>query len=42
MSALLPHVVWCAFGAPKQELWMRLDAAALAPELVLGVTSCEA
>ena len=37
MSALLPHVVWCAFGAPKQELWMYRNAAALAPALVLGV-----
>jgi N-acetylglucosaminyldiphosphoundecaprenol N-acetyl-beta-D-mannosaminyltransferase len=32
-----PHVVWCAFGAPKQELWMHRNAAALAPALVLGV-----
>jgi N-acetylglucosaminyldiphosphoundecaprenol N-acetyl-beta-D-mannosaminyltransferase len=32
-----PHVVWCAFGAPKQELWMYRNAAALAPALVLGV-----
>ena len=32
-----PHVVWCAFGAPKQELWMQRNAAALAPALVLGV-----
>jgi N-acetylglucosaminyldiphosphoundecaprenol N-acetyl-beta-D-mannosaminyltransferase len=34
---LKPHVVWCAFGAPKQELWMRRNAAALAPAVVLGV-----
>lgn len=32
-----PHVVWCAFGTPKQELWMYRNAAALAPALVLGV-----
>ncbi len=32
-----PHVVWCAFGAPKQELWMHRNATALAPALVLGV-----
>lgn len=32
-----PHVVWCAFGAPKQELWMHRNASALAPALVLGV-----
>lgn len=32
-----PHVVWCAFGAPKQELWMHRNASALAPALLLGV-----
>ena len=32
-----PHVVWCAFGAPKQELWMHRNVAALAPALTLGV-----
>jgi len=32
-----PHVVWCAFGAPKQEFWMHRNADALAPALVLGV-----
>jgi N-acetylglucosaminyldiphosphoundecaprenol N-acetyl-beta-D-mannosaminyltransferase len=32
-----PHVVWCAFGAPKQELWMHRNASALTPALVLGV-----
>jgi N-acetylglucosaminyldiphosphoundecaprenol N-acetyl-beta-D-mannosaminyltransferase len=31
------HVVWCALGAPKQELWMRRNASALAPALTLGV-----
>ena len=32
-----PHIVWCAFGAPKQELWMARNAMNLAPALVLGV-----
>jgi N-acetylglucosaminyldiphosphoundecaprenol N-acetyl-beta-D-mannosaminyltransferase len=32
-----PHVVWCAFGAPKQELWMKRNASALTPALALGV-----
>ena len=32
-----PHVVWCALGAPKQELWMSRYAPALAPALVVGV-----
>lgn len=32
-----PHVVWCALGAPKQELWMHQHAEALAPALLLGV-----
>ena len=37
ISETKPHVVWCAFGAPKQELWMYRNTAALAPALVLGV-----
>lgn len=32
-----PHIVWCALGAPNQELWMARWAHALAPALVLGV-----
>ncbi len=32
-----PHVVWCALGAPRQELWMARRAGELAPALVLGV-----
>ncbi len=32
-----PHIVWCALGAPKQELWMARHAAELSPMLVLGV-----
>jgi N-acetylglucosaminyldiphosphoundecaprenol N-acetyl-beta-D-mannosaminyltransferase len=35
--ATAPDVVWCALGAPKQELWMQANAAALAPALALGV-----
>ena len=30
-------VVWCALGAPKQELWMQANAPRLAPALLLGV-----
>jgi N-acetylglucosaminyldiphosphoundecaprenol N-acetyl-beta-D-mannosaminyltransferase len=36
-AAARADVVWCGLGAPKQELWMRRHAAALAPALVLGV-----
>lgn len=32
-----PEIVWCAFGAPRQELWMARHAKELAPALVLGV-----
>jgi N-acetylglucosaminyldiphosphoundecaprenol N-acetyl-beta-D-mannosaminyltransferase len=32
-----PHIVWVALGAPKQELWMRRQAADLAPALAIGV-----
>jgi N-acetylglucosaminyldiphosphoundecaprenol N-acetyl-beta-D-mannosaminyltransferase len=32
-----PHIVWCALGAPKQELWMSRHASTLAPSLLLGV-----
>ena len=32
-----PDLVWCAFGAPKQELWMRQHAPLLAPAALLGV-----
>jgi len=32
-----PDIVWCGLGMPKQELWMRRFAPALAPALVLGV-----
>jgi N-acetylglucosaminyldiphosphoundecaprenol N-acetyl-beta-D-mannosaminyltransferase len=32
-----PHVVWCALGAPKQELWMHRHAGELDGALVVGV-----
>ena len=32
-----PHVVWCALGAPKQELWMHRFAPELPSVLFLGV-----
>ncbi len=32
-----PDVVWCALGAPKQELWMNAHASRLAPALAVGV-----
>jgi N-acetylglucosaminyldiphosphoundecaprenol N-acetyl-beta-D-mannosaminyltransferase len=32
-----PHLVWCALGAPKQEIWMHAHAGSLAPAFVLGV-----
>lgn len=37
ISATEPQIVWCALGAPKQELWMYQHAAALSPTLVIGV-----
>ena len=37
ISATRPDIVWCALGAPKQELWMLRNADALRPALVLGV-----
>ena len=37
ISRTEPHVVWCALGAPKQELWMHRYADELSPALVLGV-----
>ena len=30
-------IVWCALGAPKQELWMQRFAKQLAPAVVVGV-----
>ena len=37
VRAWQPDIVWLALGAPKQELWMRKHAAAVAPALVIGV-----
>lgn len=37
VAAAKPHVVWCALGAPKQEIWMRRAATVLAPSLLVGV-----
>lgn len=32
-----PHLVWCALGSPKQELWAARNAPALAPAVVVAV-----
>jgi len=32
-----PDIVWCALGAPRQELWMAREADRLAPAFVVGV-----
>lgn len=37
IAAAKPHVVWCALGAPKQELWMHRWAERLSPALLVGV-----
>jgi N-acetylglucosaminyldiphosphoundecaprenol N-acetyl-beta-D-mannosaminyltransferase len=37
ISATAPDIVWCALGAPKQELWMQANAESLSPALLLGV-----
>lgn len=37
IKAASPDLLWCALGAPKQELWMARWAEALAPALLLGV-----
>ena len=37
IGAVAPDIVWCAFGAPKQEAWMSTHHRALAPALLLGV-----
>jgi N-acetylglucosaminyldiphosphoundecaprenol N-acetyl-beta-D-mannosaminyltransferase len=37
IRATRPDIVWCALGAPKQELWMLRNADRLRPALVLGV-----
>jgi N-acetylglucosaminyldiphosphoundecaprenol N-acetyl-beta-D-mannosaminyltransferase len=37
IRAAKPDVVWCALGAPKQELWIYRNSARLAPAFILGV-----
>lgn len=37
IRAAEPDVVWCALGAPKQELWMRAAAPRLRPAVLVGV-----
>jgi N-acetylglucosaminyldiphosphoundecaprenol N-acetyl-beta-D-mannosaminyltransferase len=37
VRASRPDVVWCALGAPKQELWMRESADHLSPAVLVGV-----
>jgi N-acetylglucosaminyldiphosphoundecaprenol N-acetyl-beta-D-mannosaminyltransferase len=37
IRAWQPDIIWLALGAPKQEMWMREHAAAVAPALVIGV-----
>ena len=32
-----PDIIWLALGAPKQEMWMKQYASAVAPALVIGV-----
>ena len=35
--ATKPNIIWCAFGAPRQELWMEAHAQLLAPAVLVGV-----
>ena len=37
IRAWRPDIIWLALGAPKQEMWMRQYASAVAPALVIGV-----
>lgn len=37
IRAAAPDIVWCALGAPKQELWMRRVSPALPEVLLIGV-----
>jgi N-acetylglucosaminyldiphosphoundecaprenol N-acetyl-beta-D-mannosaminyltransferase len=37
IRAAEPDIVWCALGAPKQELWMRAAAPHLKPAVLVGV-----
>ena len=37
LRAARPDIIWCALGAPKQELWMRRASPRLGPAVLLGV-----
>ena len=37
VNAVEPHVIWCALGAPKQELWMHRNARLFPSSLLIGV-----
>ena len=37
VAATQPHVIWCALGAPKQELWMARHSSTFPAALALGV-----
>lgn len=37
IRAWRPDIIWLAIGAPKQEMWMRHYASAVAPALIIGV-----
>jgi N-acetylglucosaminyldiphosphoundecaprenol N-acetyl-beta-D-mannosaminyltransferase len=37
IAAASPDIVWCALGAPKQELWMHRHASAVPGAVFLGV-----
>ena len=37
VRAAEPEIIWCAFGAPRQELWMAAHAKELAPAVLVGV-----
>ena len=37
VSSSDPQIVWCAFGAPRQELWMAKAAPELTSSLIVGV-----
>jgi N-acetylglucosaminyldiphosphoundecaprenol N-acetyl-beta-D-mannosaminyltransferase len=37
INAARPHIVWVGLGCPKQEMWMRENAAKLKSAVVIGV-----
>lgn len=37
IRAWRPDIIWLALGAPKQEMWMRQYASAVAPAIIIGV-----